>query len=166
MTGKWSFLSAGVMCSLGQEPLPLSSSEFSEIREAVIELMVFSWCWQLICPLSCFDQCLESFLDLPKTKQKITHCSNYWIVAQYTWHFQSSFYSCSLLKKILKSRLFVGSRLSDSWMQENAMGPFERRRSNISRRLLSEAMTAWFWQGCSCVLCGLAFAGLEIKDEV
>ena len=29
------------------------------------------------------------------------------------------------------------------------MGPFERRRSNISRRQLSEPMTAWFWEGCS-----------------
>ena len=42
------------------------------------------------------------------------------------------FVVASLLKKILKSRLFVGrSRLSDSWMQENAMGPFERRWLNI-----------------------------------
>ena len=55
----------------------------------------------------------------------------------------------SLLKKIMKSRLFVGrSRLSDSWIQENTMGPFERRRSNISRRRLSEPTTAWFWEGC------------------
>ena len=55
----------------------------------------------------------------------------------------------SLLNNILKSRLFVGrSRLSDSWIQENAMGPFERRRSNISRRRLSEPRTAWFWEGC------------------
>ena len=58
-------------------------------------------------------------------------------------------YQTSLLKNILKSRLFVGrSRLSDSWIQENVMGPFERRRSNISRRRLSEPMTAWFWEGC------------------
>ena len=55
----------------------------------------------------------------------------------------------SLLKKILNSRLFVGrSRLSDSWMQENAMAPFERRRPNISRKRSSEPMTAWFWEGC------------------
>ena len=32
-------------------------------------------------------------------------------------------------------------------MQENAMGPFERRRSKITRRQLSEALTAWFWEG-------------------
>ena len=52
----------------------------------------------------------------------------------------------SLLKKILKSRLFVRSRLSDSWIQENAMGPFEKRQWNISRRRLSEPTTAWFWE--------------------
>ena len=32
-------------------------------------------------------------------------------------------------------------------MQENAMGPFERRRSKITRRQLSEPLTAWFWEG-------------------
>ena len=58
---------------------------------------------------------------------------------------------CSLLKKILNSRLFVGrSRLSDSWMHENAMAPFERRRSSTSRKRSSEPMTAWFWEGCIC----------------
>ena len=27
-------------------------------------------------------------------------------------------------------------------------GPFERRRSKISRRQLNESMIAWFWEGC------------------
>ena len=81
--------------------------------------------------------------------------------------------SGSLLKKILKSRLFVGrSRLSDSWIQENAMGPFERRRSNISRRRLSEPTTAWFWEGWSgreiCVqqLFGNAYQWKEIEKRM
>ena len=66
------------------------------------------------------------------------HCEALW----------TGYTTVSLIKNILKSRLFVEkSRLSDSWIQGNAMGPFERRWSKISRRRLSEPSTSWFWKG-------------------
>ena len=87
--------------------------------------------------------------DLPWPEARQCFIGQWWSCETHRlWNVQGQYTTNSrpsLLKTILMSRLFVWrSRLSDSWIQENAMGPFERRRSNISRRRLSELPTTVF----------------------
>lgn len=51
-----------IYCLLAEKSCPLSCSEFSEIREAVIKIMIFSCCWQITSRFDSFNNGNQRFL--------------------------------------------------------------------------------------------------------